>query len=326
MRKAALFYNPYSGRRRKRRVADVEAVVSVLRAAGVEVQYAPTHSSAGSAGQVRQAVTEGCDTIVAAGGDGTIHDLLQGLAGSKAALAVIPLGTANSLAHDLGLPFSPPAAARAALRAEPRRFAAGQVRYLDLEGNPGSRYFTVAAGIGVDAQLFYQLSPLLKRNAGMTAYYAVAWKLWMSHKMQPFVAECHETGNGSAKSAVLTELLAIRIRNFGNVLRELAPGAALHRNDLRVIMCTTDSRSRYLQYVLRGLLGQSRDVDGIDLVHSEKISCTSLPASGNGASGTPKVYVEADGEILGTLPVEITMTPDAFTLLVPPGKANPANH
>jgi len=266
---------------------------------------------------VQKAIAEGCDTIIAAGGDGTIHDVLQGLAGTKTVMAVIPLGTANSLAHDLSLPLSPTAAARAALTAEPRRFAAGQVRYVDLNGNAGTRYFTVAAGIGVDAQLFYQLDPLLKRNAGMTAYYAEAWKLWMKHKMQPFVAECHETGNGAAKSAVLTELLAIRIRNFGNVLRELAPGANLHRNDLRVIMCRTDRRSHYLLYVLRGLLGQDRDVEGIDLVHSEKISCQALPASGNGTNGTPKVYVEADGEILGTLPVEISMVPDAFTLLVP---------
>lgn len=317
MRKAAIFYNPHSGRRRKHRLSDVDAVLSVFRAAGVEAQAAPTHSSAGSAGQVRQAIAEGCDTIVCAGGDGTINDLLQGLAGSNAALAIIPLGTANSLAHDLDLPFSPPHAARAALQAEPRRFAAGRVAFVDFDGKPCWRYFTVAAGIGVDAQLFYQLSPLLKRNAGMTAYYAEAWKLWMSHKMQPFVAECHETGNGTAKSVVLTELLAVRIRNFGNVLRELAPGAALHRNDLRLIMCRTDSRSRYLLYVLRGLLGQSREVDGIDLVHSEKISCTSIPAPGGGTSGVPKVYVEADGEILGTLPVEISMAPDAFTLLVP---------
>jgi len=315
--KAALFYNPVSGRRRKHRLSDVDAVLSVLRSAGVEVEGAPTDSAAGAAPQVQQAIAKGCDTIIAAGGDGTIHDLLQGLAGSNAALAVIPLGTANSLAHDLGLSLSPVRAAQAALTAEPRRFAAGQVRYVDFQGNSSTRFFTVAAGIGVDAQLFYQLDPLLKRNAGMTAYYAEAWKLWMNHKMQPFVAECHETGNGAAKSAVLTELLAIRIRNFGNVLGELAPGAALHRNDLRVIMCKTDSRARYLLYVLQGLLGQGRDVDGIDLVHSEKISCQAVSASNGGANGMSKVYVEADGEILGTLPVEITMAPDAFTLLVP---------
>jgi diacylglycerol kinase family enzyme len=191
---------------------------------------------------------------------------------------------------------------------------------VDFEGNPRWRYFTVAAGIGVDAHLFYKLSPALKSNAGMTAYYVQAWKLWMTHKMEHFAAECMETGNGGSRHAVLTELLAVRIRNFGNVLRELAPGASLHRNDLRLILCRTDSRSRYLLYVLRGLLGQNWNVGGIDLVHSDRVSCRTLPLPESTRKEDRKVYVEADGELLGTLPVEITVVPNAFALLVPTRK------
>jgi len=66
------------------------------------------------------------------------------------------------------------------------------------------------------------------------------------------------------------ELLAVRIRNFGGVLRELAPGASLERNDLRLVLCRTASRTAYLRYVLRGLFGQRRTTVGIELVHSEK--------------------------------------------------------
>src|SRR5439155_18018150 len=101
MRKAALFYNPISGRRRKHRLADVEAARSILQSAGIEVEVAPTQAASDATAQVRMAIRDGCDTIVACGGDGTIHDVLQGLAGKDAALGIIPLGAANAIAHDL---------------------------------------------------------------------------------------------------------------------------------------------------------------------------------------------------------------------------------
>src|SRR6266704_2178490 len=115
MRKAALLYNPLSGRRRERRVKDVEAALAVLQEAGVEANAEPTLGPAAAGDQARQAITQGCDTIFACGGDGTINDVLQGLVGTDVALGVIPLGTADALAHDLRLPSLAAAAARAAL-------------------------------------------------------------------------------------------------------------------------------------------------------------------------------------------------------------------
>ena len=113
MRKAVLLYNPLSGRRHVRRVADVEAAMAVLRQAGVEATLEPTRGQADAPEQARHAIADGCDTIFACGGDGTVHDVLQGMVGSDAALGIIPLGTANALAHDLRLPLSAVAAARA---------------------------------------------------------------------------------------------------------------------------------------------------------------------------------------------------------------------
>src|SRR5260370_35123194 len=104
MRKAALFYNPVSGRRLKHRLADVETAKSILAAAGVEVEVAPTRAASDAAAQVRMAIREGCDTIVACGGDGTIHDGLQGLAGRAAPVGIVPLGTPDGMRRDARLP------------------------------------------------------------------------------------------------------------------------------------------------------------------------------------------------------------------------------
>ncbi len=312
MRKTILLYNPLSGRRRGRRLADVEAARSVLQSAGVEASAAPTRAASDATDQTRNAIAEGCDTVFACGGDGTVHDVLQGLVGTQAALAIIPLGTANSLAHDLRLPLSPAGAAQAALTAKSRRIAVGRVEYQDFNGKRSSRYFTVTVGIGVDAHLFYKLDPLAKRRFGMAAYCAKATRLWLTHKLENFSVEFPEESH--TRRAEVSQLLAVRIRDFGGVLRQLAPGASLDRDDLRLVLFNTRSRLSYLRYVLRGLFGTNWKVPGIELVHSTGVLCRNV-ASSNGTKS--RIFVEADGELLGTLPADVSMVPDAVTLLAP---------
>lgn len=320
MRKAALLYNPESGGSRARRQAELESVLALLRGANVEAQLVLTDSRSHAKEKARQAVLAGYDTIFAGGGDGTIHNIIQVLANTGATLAILPMGTANALAHDLGLPMNITAAARAALHAVPRRVALGHIRCLDLEGQPRARFFIVAAGAGVDAHLFYKLRTGTKQRMGMAAYYAKAWQLWASYPMTRFLVEFSERGSDESRLADVTELMAVRIRNFGGVLQELAPGASLERNDLRVVYCRTASRLAYLLYVTRGLLRRNWKIPGIDLAYSERVSCQSRRTSASEASeAEPKVYVEADGELVGTLPAEITIAPDALTLLAPSG-------
>lgn len=311
MRKAALLYNPLSGKRRQRRLSDIKQVAAILRSAGVEVEIAATLSGENTREQARQAIQGGCDTVMACGGDGTVHDVLQGLVGTTAALGIIPLGTANALAHDLRIPLVPVHAAEAALQGKLRRIAVGSIEYQDFQEDRAQRYFTVAAGIGVDAHLFYALDPLHKHRLGMAAYYAKATHLWLTHRMQRFAVEYRETGVLEARHAEVSELLAVRIRNFGGVLRELAPEASLERNDLRLVLFRTTSRLCYLLYVQRGLFGVNWRVPGIELVHSDRVCGEALPHSAQ------RIFVEADGELLGTLPATITLVPNALTLLVP---------
>jgi diacylglycerol kinase (ATP) len=317
MRKAALLYNPDSGGSHPRRQKELEPVLSLLRSSGVEAELVLTDSPGHAEEQTRQAIAVGCDTIVACGGDGTIHNIVQVLAGSASALAILPMGTANALAHDLAVPTNLMAAAQAALQATPRRVALGRVQFLDLKGKCGTRYFVVTAGVGVDAHLFYKLATGAKQRMGMAAYYAKAWRLWFTYSMPRFAIEFAEAGTTAPSRADVTELMAVRIRNFGGVLQELAPGASLERDDLRLVYCHTASRLAYLAYVTRGLLRRNWKISGIDLAYAGKVSCQYLERDASPSRTDPKIYVEADGELLGTLPAEITIVPHALTLLWP---------
>lgn len=312
MRRAVLLYNPDSGGSGAKRLRRLESALGVLRQAGVDADLVPSESRDRAGELARKAIASGCDTIFACGGDGTIHNIVQALAHTPVALAVLPMGTANALAHDLGLPRDLSAAAKALLDATPRRIALGHVNYTSPHGAPSARYFVITAGVGVDAHLFYKLLTGTKQRMGMAAYYWKAWHLWFTYAMPRFRTSYSETSSQEIKNALLTELLAVRIRNFGGVLRELAPGASLERDDMRLILCHTHRRLLYLAYVTCGMLGRGWRVPGIELVHSKKVVCDYQAAEKDS-----RIYIEADGELLGTLPAEITVVPDALTLLMP---------
>jgi len=316
MRKAALLYNPDSGGS-KQRQRELQAAVAIFRAGGVEAEVFPTDSREHAGEEARRAIAVGCDAIFACGGDGTIHNIAQVLATGPVALGILPIGTANALAHDLGIPLRVPAAAKAALTSTPRRIAVGRISCLDLKGLPVTRYFVVAAGIGVDAHLFYKLHSGTKQRLGMAAYYAKAWHMWFTYPMTRFRVNYVASESGAAKCADVTELLAVRIRNFGGVVQELAPGASLDRGDMRLILCHTGSRLAYLGYVTRSLLRQRWSVPGIELVHSVRAGCEYISVPASSTDQHRKIYVEADGELLGSLPAEISIVPDALTLLAP---------
>ncbi len=312
MRKAVLLYNPASGRRREKRIAHVETAAAVLRGSGVEAQAVPTRGPASAAEQTQEAVAAGCDTVFACGGDGTINEILQGLAGTHAALGVIPLGTGNALANDLKLPRDPTAAALTALRSAPRRIALGKIEYPTSGGGRESRYFIVTAGIGADAELVYRLTLHFKQRYGMFAYYATGFQLWRRHRFVPFTAEFLDLERNVWRRETITQLLAVRVTQFGGLLRKLAPGAALTRDDLQLVLFKTDRRSDYARYMARTLLERNPAAARIELAYTTQARCLPLDSG-----GMPRVYAEADGELLGTLPVGITVVKDAVTLLMP---------
>ena len=312
MRKVVLLYNPIAGKNRERRRADVEAAAEVLRAAGVDAQPVATRAPGSAAEQAQEAVAEGYDTVVACGGDGTIHEVVQGLAGSDTPLGLIPLGTGNSLANELGLSRNPARAARALLASEPRRIALGKVEYPDrATGGQCSRYFIVIAGAGVDARMLYQMNVAAKQRHGMAAYYGEAIRLFLTHRFQRFEVEWSDP-QGETHRTAITQIMAVRLRQFGGILRWLAPDAALESDDLQLVLFRTSSRICYCFYLLRALLEQRWKTPGVDLVCAREAICR--PLAGEPSSN---IYAEADGELLGGLPLRFSTVPKALTLLVP---------
>ena len=321
MRRVALIYNPASGQQSSRRASYIDNVKAVLHKAGIEADSLETHAPGSAKALAVAAVRQGHDAVLACGGDGTVHEVLQGLVGTDVALGVVPLGTANALAQNLGLGRNPVKAVQALLSAEPVQIPVGRIFFQESNGLEGWRYFTVAAGIGADALLMSSMDPELKRRYGYALYIVEAAKIWATNPFPLFDARFSGTGtgtgngngNGAARVEQVSQLLAVRIRSFGGALGVLAPGATLHKNNLSVVAFKTQSRIAYMRFLLATIFGRQTFSRTIELIDADSVECRPL----NGSKSS--VFVEADGEVLGALPARIELAREKLTVLVTPG-------
>jgi YegS/Rv2252/BmrU family lipid kinase len=312
MRRVALIYNPASGQYSSRRRLVIEQIVAVLHEAGMDAEARETLAP-GSAGKLaEEAARSGCDTIIACGGDGTVHEVLQSVVGTDVALGVIPLGTANALAANLGLHTSPVRAIRQLLAAQSVRVSVGRISYRNGTGEIDARYFTVAAGVGPDALLLSRLDAGLKRRFGYVLYLVEVLRVWATHSFPLFEAVFEERGSCLPRSVEISQLLAVRIRDFGGVLHNLAPGATLYNDGLRLLAFKTRSRYQYFRFLLAVLFRRQTFTRQIELLDAASVECRPCNRS------RTRVFAEADGELLGHLPVRIEIVPQALNLLVPP--------
>ena len=311
-KKAALIYNPASGSRHDLRVKKVEAAAAALRAAGVEATLIASRAAGSGGEQAREAIAAGHDAIFACGGDGTVQDVLQGIAErhSDVPLGLVPLGTGNVLAYDLGIPNDPAEAVRAQLTFSPRKIAAGRVDYRQKQdGSEQHRYFTVMAGVGADAEMIYRVSTKTKSKWGIWAYHVETLRTALLHPYERMQVEYLNSESGKRKSVEAFAVAAVRVTTFPGLMGKFAPGAELVRDDLRIVLTLTTNRVWHAAYFMRVLAGVEVPVPGMELVHASEITCTPIKQKG-------RVYVEADGEFLGGLPVKICTVPGAFTLLM----------
>jgi diacylglycerol kinase (ATP) len=312
MRRVVLIYNPASGQHSKHGSSVIADVLAVLLRAGVEAEAMATTAPGSAAAQVQEALLQQCDTFLACGGDGTVHEVLQSLVGSDAALGVLPLGTANALASDLGLPLSPVKAVKMLLTAARVRVPVGRIFFHDGDGARHSRYFTVAAGIGADAHLMYRLDAKLKRRFGYALYAVEGLRVMLTHSFPQFEAAFLERAGNEPRVETMTQLLAIRIRNFGGMLQNFAPGAALRNENLRLVAFKTRNRFDYMRFLTAVVFRRHTFSSRVEILDAVSVECRAR-------EGSPaRVFVEADGELLGRLPVRMEIVPDALTLLIPP--------
>ena len=294
-RKAILISNPKTGRYNSRR-RSIQDVVSSLESLGLKVDLQLTSGPGDATEIAARAARDGNTDVIVAGGDGTINEAIQGLAGTDARLGIIPRGTANVLALELGLPLDEEKAVAVVAAGKSRKIYLGLM--IDEKTNQ-SRHFVLMAGIGLDASVVQGVQPSLKKRIGKGAF----WLSGLSHlanwNPQPFTLEINDNKYNATFAAIG------KAPRYGGDLA-ITPGARLDQREFEVCIINTTSRRRYLHLLSQAMRnGMPRDKPEVCFV----------------TTGIVKAYgnapVQIDGELIGALPMRFEIAPHSLEVIVP---------
>ncbi len=268
-----------------------------MRGQGHVVSAVPTTGPRTAGGIARRLVEAGADLILAAGGDGTTNEVLEGVAGSQVPLGILPVGTANVLANEMRLERRLPDAAAAIGEMQARRIATGRL----CSGE--TRPFLCMAGIGLDAHIVYRLSVPLKNRIGKAAYWAAGARV-LGQRLAEFEVEV------DGRCFTSTFALVSRVRNYGGDFR-IAPRATLLDDSFEVVLFRPRNTLGYVRYLAGMALDRLARMRGVTILRARRLRLR--------AYSDPRIYVQVDGEYAGRLPASIEFVPDSLSLLMPAG-------
>lgn len=296
-RHAALIYNPFAGKLAGRHESLIRPLLDDLRTQGIDAEPRPTTGPRTAAALARQAIDGGADLILAAGGDGTINEVANGMVGSSVPLAILPAGTANVLAVEMGLKGGVRRAVERLPALVNQRIAVGAIE------PPGGerRHFLLMAGFGLDAHIVANVSPGFKNRFGKVAY----WIAGFSQLGQTF-PEFEVTLDGVPHRASFA--LLSRVKNYGGDL-EIARGASLLKPAFEAVLFSGSNSFRYLPYFAGVLVGRLNSFRGVTIAEAREVEMRSL--------GGQPVLAQIDGETAGAIPARVEIVPEALHLLVP---------
>jgi diacylglycerol kinase (ATP) len=286
-----LLVNPEAGARR----ANIAAIEEQLRARGARVDLATTSRAGEGAVIARQAVTDRVDVLLACGGDGTLNEAVNGLAGSDTALAVFPAGTVNVWAREVGIP------------ADPQRAATllwdGELRRIDL-GRAGERYFLLMAGIGFDADVAAQVTRPEKRRWGPLAYVgrglvtAVRWprqRMWLNL-------------DGRSLRRRLLFVVVGNTRLYGGVVN-ITHRAVADDGLLDVCLFGGQGVAEKVLHALRIVTRSHTRHPTVEYYRARRLTLVTRP----------RVAIQVDGDTIGQTPMTFEAVPGALKVVVPRG-------
>lgn len=286
MKRARLIYNPTSGREEmRRRLPDI---LHRLDQGGIEASCHATMGEGDATKAAIDAVERGYDMIIAAGGDGTLYEVVNGMAerDNLPPLGVFPVGTTNDFARGLGIPRNWEDYCDLVIRQ--------QTRPIDV-GKANDRYFINIAGGGTLTELTYDVPSRLKTMIGQLAYYIKGVEKMVSLSPQELII------NAEGQEPIHDEFMIFLITNTNSVggFEKLAPGARIDDGLLDVIALKKCNLAEFVRLVSLALRGEHFNDKKVVYFRTRSMEVTS----------PGKVLLNLDGELGGTLPGQFSVLP-----------------
>jgi YegS/Rv2252/BmrU family lipid kinase len=304
--KAAVVYNPAAGREagRERRL---DRALSAFLAEGWNPEVWRTGAQGHAAELTKTAVEQGFQAVVAAGGDGTVNEVVQSLAHTPTRLGVLPLGTVNVWAREAGFSTRPDRAAR--------QLAHGETVTVDL-GRVASRYFLLMAGVGFDAEVTAVLgtAQLRKQKLGVLPYLARLATVLPRYRGASI--EIETDGRIDRHEALM--VLVANTRLYAGIRRPIR-GAVANDGLLDIRLFRGRSAADGVRHLAAFLLDRQGSDEAGELMRAERLV----------VRADPPMAVQVDGDPVGLTPIEISVEQHALRAIVSPNydaSLTPARH
>lgn len=298
--RATLIYNPMSGTLQTE--AALPGVLAVLRSAGWQVEVQATTRAGDASWLAAQARDQHRQVVLIAGGDGTLNEAANALAHSDVALGVLPCGTANVWARQIGLPIPTPLRPDRLVEAA-RLLLDGSIRPIDL-GRARDRYFVMWSGIGLDALVTATIEPRPKwaKRLGVISYGVHALMTMLQFRGTRMLVAVDDQRISCRALMVLVSNAQL----YGGIA-EIAPEAIMDDGILDVRIYKGDSFWQMLRHLLRAILRQRAPDPQLIQVRGQHIRVVTRRTC----------YVHVDAEPYDRTPITIEVAPLALRMIVP---------
>ena len=292
--KILIVFNPAAG---KSQINKLNMVIRQLEEQNIQVSFAET-KYAGHAREIAGNVdAEQYDMVVVGGGDGTINEVINGLYPSKIPLGIIPLGTANVVASEMGLENNVPAIVDYIIN--------GEVKPCWL-GNLSGRYFLLMVSVGLDAKAVATVSRKLKKYTGKFAYFVSFMKSLLTNKTVEYSVLV------DGKEFKSSSVIVSKGQYYGGKYL-CAPDTNLQQRNLQVLLTNNRGMLNFLWYAILMFTQKFPYANSVVKLTGQHVEITS------DCSNDP---VQMDGDMAGELPKSVSISDDYIHLLYP---ASPAD-
>ena len=233
--------------------------------------------------------------IIAAGGDGTFNEVANGMAGSEIPMAILPLGTTNVLAKELGIPDNVEGALNVALNSTPKSVSLGRIGIVH-DSPPVSRYFILMAGIGFDGETVFGINETFKKISGKGAYLFSGVKTLLQFAPDTLAV----TIDGKTYTAF--SVIVGNASKYGGHFR-VTPDVRLIDPVLHVCLFKGEKRIDTLRYILGIVRGSHLKFADVEYLKAKEIAIQG------------HAHIQIDGDYFGMTPAEISIVPNALRLV-----------
>ena len=290
MKRGFLIFNPSSGTGTKSH-QDVSGVVREFENAGIDITPSPTEPEGSVVQQVRELMRQSPDLLVCWGGDGTINEVVNGMFPSKVPLGILSGGTANLLVKEMRIPTG--------LQRAIRVIGEGKTRSITV-GQANQRFFVLMAGIGFDSEIVKNVDWNVKRKWGKLAFGFAALSTISKYEFPQLSIRI----DGQEKECVFAVICNAREYAAHFVL---TPQANISDDYFYACLFKQPGFSNILQYMFHAAQGKLSNLQSVEI-----LQCTEIEASGFG-----EIPVQADGELIGSLPMKFVIHPRSLNVFCP---------